>query len=60
MSYVNSSWAFKSGDFVRVVDGSEVGVVLEVRDPGLVRVRWGTDDYSGWYSSNDLYRVKVK
>jgi hypothetical protein len=60
MTYVNSSWAFKRGDLVRVDDSTLVGVVLEVANPGVVRVRWGTDDYAGWYSSNDLYRVKLK
>jgi hypothetical protein len=54
MTYVDSSWAFKRGDLVRVDDSTLVA------NPGIVRVRWGTDDYSGWYSSNDLYRVKLK
>jgi hypothetical protein len=60
MTYVNSSWAFKRGQLVRVADGGTlIGVVLEVANPGIVRVRWGTDDYAGWYSSNDLVRVAL-
>ena len=62
MTYVNSPWAFKRGDLVRVdhPDATEVGVVLDVADPGIVRVRWGTDDYAGWHSSTDLCKVRPK
>ena len=59
MSYINSSWALKHGDLVRVDDSSVVGVVMDIAEPGIVRVRWGTDQHSGWYSSNDLYAVRV-
>jgi hypothetical protein len=60
MSYINSSWALKHGDLVRVDDSSVVGVVMDIAEPGIVRVRWGTDQHSGWYSSNDLYKVNVE
>ena len=54
-------WWPKVGDLVAVDDSSsEVGVVLEVAEPGVARVRWGTDDRSHWHSTNDLHTVKVR
>ena len=60
MGYIGSSWALKQGDQVRGEDSRIVGVVMEVAEPGIVRVRWGTDNHSDWFSSNDLYKVNVE
>lgn len=50
---------FKPGDFVRVVDEpSNIGVVMEIVDPGLPKVRFGTDDHAGIYWPHDLVKVK--
>lgn len=61
MTYIDSPWAFKRGDLVQFDDGGKLtGVVLEVANPGIVRIRWGTDDHSGWYSSNDICKARLK
>ncbi len=32
---------------------------MEVKEPGVIRIRWGTDTRTGWYDMNDFYKVKV-
>ena len=53
------SWWLNVGDLVSHDDTSQIGVVLEVAEPGIIRVRWGTDDTSSWYNMTEFYRVKV-
>ncbi len=49
---------FKRGDFVHIVDEpSNIGVVMEIIDPGLPKVRFGTDDHAGIYWPHDLVKV---
>ena len=49
---------FKPGDFVHIVDElSNIGVVMEIVDPGLPKVRFGTDDHAGIYWPHDLVKV---
>ncbi len=49
---------FKRGDFVHIVDEpSNIGVVMEIVDPGLPKVRFGTDDHAGIYWPHDLVKV---
>lgn len=55
------SWWLKVGDFVTGNSPevtTEIGVVLGVAEPGVVRIRWGTDTTASWYNMNDYRRVK--
>jgi hypothetical protein len=54
------SWWLRPGDLISCRDGTtRVGVVMEVKEPGVIRIRWGTDTRTGWYDMNDFYKVKV-
>jgi hypothetical protein len=55
----NPSWWFAPGELVSHSDTRRIGVVMAVKEPGIIQVRWGTDVHAGWYDMNDFYRVKV-
>ena len=57
------SWWLKVGDFITGISPevtTDIGVILEVRRPGIIRVRWGTDTRTGWYNMNDYIRVRFR
>jgi hypothetical protein len=49
---------FKRGDFVHIVDEpSNIGVVMEIVDPGLPKVRFGTSEHAHIMWPHDLVKV---
>lgn len=56
-------WWLKVGDFITGMNSevtTEIGVILEVQEPGIIRVRWGTDTRTDWYNMNDYARVRLR
>lgn len=54
------SWWLKVGDFVVGEDTNQIGVILEVKEPGIIRIRWGTDERSDWYNMNEFAKVRLR
>lgn len=57
------SWWLKVGDFITGISPevtTEIGVILKVAEPGIIRVRWGTDARADWYNMNDYARVRLR
>jgi hypothetical protein len=49
---------FERGDFVHIVDEpSNIGVVMEIVDPGLPKVRFGTSEHAHIMWPHDLVKV---
>lgn len=50
---------FKQGDFVHSIDEpTNIGVVMGIVPPGLIRVRFGTQDWAATYWPHDFVKVR--